>query len=154
MKTIMRSRTSIPFSAALLGLLLVAASCRESTLLPEDQPQDNRTTAPDPIEIGSGVDIQDDDKTYYLLVSGPWSTEAKASADSLANALETGGIAVDTLWYPVQPTPCMAMTATTAAIVKLKGRDDRIVSRHGFITEPGYWIINCGVSNFLMYVYQ
>jgi hypothetical protein len=55
-------------------------------------------------------------------------------------------------WFPVHGTGCLAPTAVNALVVRLPSRNDRIVEL-GFIPEPGYWLINCGVDSLWEYTF-
>ncbi len=70
--------------------------------------------------------------------------------DEILTQLLRDGVEIKQAWEPTNSSPCECATCVSAMIVEIRAGEEMLKSQ-GFISEPGDWVMNCGVPSFKYY---
>ena len=136
----MVSKSAVSKSAFLFILCgLVVVACQDHLVSVVSDPQI--------ISAGQLPPLQNQ---YYLIRTTENAERLEYGAIPMLQQLLNANFDVQDAWYPIGTTPCMAMGAVDALVVRLKKPDDRIAAL-GFTPDPSFHIINCGIDTFAYY---
>lgn len=115
--------------------------------------QDNPVSVVSDPQIVRAEQLPPSQNQYYLIRTAENAERLENGASPILKQLLKADFEVRDAWYPIGPTPCMAVTAVEALVVRLQKPDARIAAM-GFRPDPGPFIINCGINTYAYYQFD
>ncbi len=87
---------------------------------------------------------------YYVATQGQMDV-LQTGPEPLLRQVLAARIPLQEAWHPTHGSPCLAVGAVAALVVRLAHPDDRLLD-FGFVEVPArFYILNCGINSFLHY---